>query len=196
MERGTLYLVGTPIGNLGDLSPRAAETLRTVDRIAAEDTRRTGALLQKIGSRVPTISFYARNEERRVPELIRFLREGRSLAVVSDAGNPGIADPAERLVRELFESPREDEASLPHRPLLDHVDHLHLRRRSLLDPLGKHQETELPRESPVERLQRRQQLLAERADDFARARPRAHRAVDRRSPALPDSPAKSGAAMV
>jgi len=99
MERGTLYLVGTPIGNLGDLSPRAAETLRSVDRIAAEDTRRTGTLLQRIGSRVPTISFYARNEERRVPELIRLLLEGRSVAVVSDAGNPGIADPAERLVR-------------------------------------------------------------------------------------------------
>ncbi|MBN1825615.1 MAG: 16S rRNA (cytidine(1402)-2'-O)-methyltransferase [Candidatus Eisenbacteria bacterium] len=103
MKRGTLYLVGTPIGNMGDLSRRAEEVLRTVDRIAAEDTRRTGALLERIGSRVPALSFYARNEERRVPELLRLLLEGRSVAVVSDAGNPGIADPAERLVRAALE---------------------------------------------------------------------------------------------
>lgn len=97
--RGILYLVGTPIGNLGDLTPRAAETLAAVDLIAAEDTRRTAPLLERIGARTPLLSFHAHNEAKRVPELIGRLARGESVAVVSDAGNPGISDPAERLVR-------------------------------------------------------------------------------------------------
>lgn len=99
IEAGKLYLVGTPIGNMGDISARAVEILSSVDWIAAEDTRRTGSLLEKIGSRRPTISFHSHNEQRRIPELLEILRKGESIAVASDAGNPGIADPAESLVR-------------------------------------------------------------------------------------------------
>ncbi|MFH1278015.1 MAG: 16S rRNA (cytidine(1402)-2'-O)-methyltransferase [Candidatus Eisenbacteria bacterium] len=96
---GVLYLVGTPIGNLGDLTPRGAETLAAVSVIAAEDTRRTAPLLERIGARAPLLSFHAHNEAKRVPELMERLARGESVAVVSDAGNPGISDPAERLVR-------------------------------------------------------------------------------------------------
>jgi len=101
---GTLFLVGTPIGNMGDLSPRARETLESVSRIAAEDTRRTGLLLSRIGVRTPMASFHAHNEAKRIPEILARLARGESVAVVSDAGNPGISDPAERLVRAAVES--------------------------------------------------------------------------------------------
>jgi len=102
---GTLYLVGTPIGNMDDLSTRAASILRSVDRIAAEDTRRTGRLLGRIGgNRPPLVSFHAHNEAARTTELIERLRQGESIAVVTDAGNPGISDPAERLVRAAVEA--------------------------------------------------------------------------------------------
>jgi 16S rRNA (cytidine1402-2'-O)-methyltransferase len=104
VPRGKLYLVGTPIGNLGDLSRRAEEVLRDVDCIGAEDTRRTKVLLDHIGCRTPMISFHARNERRRVPEIVRRLEAGESVAIVSDAGNPGISDPAEKLVREAVEN--------------------------------------------------------------------------------------------
>ncbi|MFH1681896.1 MAG: ribosomal RNA small subunit methyltransferase I, partial [Candidatus Eisenbacteria bacterium] len=103
-EPGTLFLVGTPIGNMGDLSPRAAEALERVARVAAEDTRRTGLLLERIGARTPMISFHAHNEAKRVPEILAALGRGESVAVVSDAGNPGISDPAERLVRAAVEA--------------------------------------------------------------------------------------------
>lgn len=98
-ERGALFLVGTPIGNLGDLTPRAAETLASVALVAAEDTRRTAPLLKRIGAATPLVSFHAHNEAKRVPEILARLGRGESVAVVSDAGNPGISDPAERLVR-------------------------------------------------------------------------------------------------
>ena len=98
--RGKLYLVGTPIGNLADLSRRAEEVLRDVACIGAEDTRRTKILLDHIGCRTPMFSFFARNERRRIPEILGRLEAGESVAVVSDAGNPGISDPAEKLVRE------------------------------------------------------------------------------------------------
>lgn len=96
---GTLYLVGTPIGNLGDLSERARETLARVDLVACEDTRRTGRLLRALGLRARLVSFFEGNEARRTGELLAALREGRDVAVVSDAGMPGLSDPGERLVR-------------------------------------------------------------------------------------------------
>jgi len=96
---GTLYLVGTPIGNVGDLSPRAQGILAAVDVIAAEDTRHTQGLLSRFGIRKPLLSYHDHNKERRTPELIARLRAGASVAVVSDAGSPGISDPAFTLVR-------------------------------------------------------------------------------------------------
>ena len=100
---GTLYLVGTPIGNLGDLSERARETLASADIVAAEDTRRTGRLLQRFGVNARTVSFFEGNERQRTAALLRALREGRDVAVVSDAGMPGLSDPGFRLVRACAE---------------------------------------------------------------------------------------------
>jgi 16S rRNA (cytidine1402-2'-O)-methyltransferase len=97
---GTLYLVGTPIGNLGDLTDRARATLGSVDVVAAEDTRRTGALLRRLGMRAPElVSFFEGNERERAGELLRRLRDGRDVAVVTDAGMPSVSDPGFRLVR-------------------------------------------------------------------------------------------------
>lgn len=95
---GTLYIVSTPIGNLEDISLRALNVLRGADLIAAEDTRTTGNLLRHYDIRKPMVSYFSRNEERRVPELVARLKEGSSVAVVSDAGTPGISDPATRLI--------------------------------------------------------------------------------------------------
>jgi 16S rRNA (cytidine1402-2'-O)-methyltransferase len=98
---GALVLVATPIGNLGDLAPRAVETLRDADVIAAEDTRRTRALLSHAG--VPAgrrlVSLHAHNERARAAELVQRIRAGDRVAFVCDAGMPGISDPGERLVR-------------------------------------------------------------------------------------------------
>jgi 16S rRNA (cytidine1402-2'-O)-methyltransferase len=96
---GTLYLVGTPIGNLGDITDRARETLRSVDLIAAEDTRRTGRLLQRFGIKAKTVSLFEGNERMRTEELLVELREGSDVAVVTDAGMPAVSDPGFRLVR-------------------------------------------------------------------------------------------------
>lgn len=96
---GTLYLVGTPIGNMEDLSPRAQRILDAVDLIAAEDTRHTQGLLARFAIRKPLISYHDHNKERRTPELVSKLKEGSSVAIVSDAGSPGISDPAFTLVR-------------------------------------------------------------------------------------------------
>ncbi|MEX2274596.1 MAG: 16S rRNA (cytidine(1402)-2'-O)-methyltransferase [Actinomycetota bacterium] len=96
---GVLHLVGTPIGNLGDMSERAREVLASVDLVAAEDTRRTGLLLQRFGLRARTTSFFEGNERERTQELLQMLRDGLEVAVVSDAGMPGISDPGYRLVR-------------------------------------------------------------------------------------------------
>ncbi|MGH2545797.1 MAG: 16S rRNA (cytidine(1402)-2'-O)-methyltransferase [Actinomycetota bacterium] len=96
---GTLWLVGTPIGNLGDVSERAARTLGAVDVIACEDTRRTRKLLSHLGvSGRRLVSFNEGNERRQVPFLLGHLRAGRDVAVVSDAGMPGLSDPGYRLV--------------------------------------------------------------------------------------------------
>lgn len=96
---GALYVVGTPIGNRDDLSPRARRVLAAVDRIACEDTRRSGLLLQQLGlSGRPLLSFHAHNETARIPSLLAGLERGESLALISDAGLPGISDPGEALV--------------------------------------------------------------------------------------------------
>jgi len=96
---GRLYVVGTPIGNLGDLSERARETLSSVDLVAAEDTRRTGKLLAHIGVKARMVSLFDGNEPRRIEEILDRLREGDAVALVSDAGMPAVSDPGFRLLR-------------------------------------------------------------------------------------------------
>jgi 16S rRNA (cytidine1402-2'-O)-methyltransferase len=100
---GILYLVGTPIGNMGDMSDRARHTLGSVDVVAAEDTRRTGRLLSHFGIEAEMVSFFQGNEGRRTAELLAELRAGRTVAVVSDSGMPGLSDPGFRLVRACAE---------------------------------------------------------------------------------------------
>lgn len=96
---GSLVLVGTPIGNLADLTPRAVEALRSADVVYCEDTRRTRALLTHAGlSGIPLRSLHQHNEGERVPEVLDAVGEGRTVAVVSDAGMPGISDPGSRVV--------------------------------------------------------------------------------------------------
>ena len=95
----TLYLVATPIGNLGDMTLRAIETLRAVDVIAAEDTRTTGRLLQHFDIHKPQIAFHEHNEDQAANRIFGFLTSGQSVAVVSDAGTPGVSDPGFTLVR-------------------------------------------------------------------------------------------------
>ncbi|MCZ6475898.1 MAG: 16S rRNA (cytidine(1402)-2'-O)-methyltransferase [Gammaproteobacteria bacterium] len=96
---GTLYVVGTPIGNLGDLSARARSVLGAVDLIAAEDTRRTRGLLSSIELNATLMAYHEHNEQQRTPVLIARLQQGDSVALVSDAGMPSISDPGLRLVR-------------------------------------------------------------------------------------------------
>ena len=100
---GTLFVVATPIGNLDDLTPRARQTLATVDLIAAEDTRHTQRLLSNIGSKPALLALHDHNEERAVHGLIEALKEGKDVALVSDAGTPLVSDPGFRLVRAAHE---------------------------------------------------------------------------------------------
>lgn len=95
---GALYVVSTPIGNLGDFSPRGVWALANVERIAAEDTRRTGQLLARYGIRTPMVAYHEHNARRVLPELLEALRNGQTLAIVSDAGTPGVSDPGYRLI--------------------------------------------------------------------------------------------------
>ncbi len=112
IEPGKLYLVPTPIGNLGDMTFRAVEILKSVDLILAEDTRTSGVLLKHYQIATPTQSFHAHNEHKKVSEIISMLREGKSIAQISDAGTPGISDPGFLIVREALENNIEVE-SLP-----------------------------------------------------------------------------------
>ena len=95
---GTLYVVATPLGNLGDLSPRAADTLKRVSAVAAEDTRHSKPLLHHAGSRAELISFHAHSSERALERILRILLEGRDVALITDAGTPAISDPGVELV--------------------------------------------------------------------------------------------------
>jgi len=101
---GILYIVATPIGNLADITQRAIQTLKDVDIIAAEDTRHTHKLLQHYAIDTKTISYHEHNEQQRSEELLARLREGSDVAIVSDAGTPGINDPGFRLVRLAIEN--------------------------------------------------------------------------------------------
>jgi 16S rRNA (cytidine1402-2'-O)-methyltransferase len=95
-----LYIVSTPIGNLGDMSLRAIETLRSVDYVVSEDTRKTGVLLKHFDIHKPQISFREDNEKRTLPKLMGLLNAGNHIALVSDAGTPSVSDPGFTLVRE------------------------------------------------------------------------------------------------
>ena len=98
-EEGILYLVGTPIGNLNDMSPRAINILANVSLIACEDTRQTRKIMNKFSISNNLVSFNKENSLEKIPNLINDLKAGKSIALVSDAGMPGICDPGENLVR-------------------------------------------------------------------------------------------------
>src|SRR5688500_6008936 len=99
-----LYLVATPIGNLGDITQRALEVLRTVDLIASEDTRKTGLMLKRFEIRQPQLAFHEHNERQAGERIVELLRQGKSVAVVTNAGTPGISDPGYTLVRRAIEA--------------------------------------------------------------------------------------------
>ena len=103
MSEPVLYLVGTPIGNLGDFSPRCQEILASVDFIAAEDTRNTLKLLNHFGIKKPLISYFEHNKRERGMEILSRIQAGQTCALVTDAGMPGISDPGEDLVKLLYE---------------------------------------------------------------------------------------------
>jgi 16S rRNA (cytidine1402-2'-O)-methyltransferase len=98
MQPGTLYVVATPLGNLNDISGRAAEVLRKVPVVAAEDTRRTRGLLNHLGAKPTLLSFHAHSGEHRTESLLEILLSGRDIALVSDAGTPAVSDPGAELV--------------------------------------------------------------------------------------------------
>ena len=101
-QEGVLYLIATPIGNLDDITLRAIKTLKEADLIAAEDTRHTLKLLNHLEISKPMISYHRHNEEFRCEYLIKELKEGKNIALVSDAGTPGISDPGEEIVKECI----------------------------------------------------------------------------------------------
>jgi 16S rRNA (cytidine1402-2'-O)-methyltransferase len=103
-EKGTLYIVSTPIGNMEDITLRALRILKEVDLIAAEDTRRTGLLLKHFGIQAPLTSYFEGNELKKREFILAKLKEGRKVALVSDAGTPGISDPGFRLIRLAIEN--------------------------------------------------------------------------------------------
>lgn len=100
----TLYLVATPIGNLEDITLRALRTLKECDVVAAEDTRRSGQLLKHFGISKPLLSYHQFNEARRSEELLARLGRGEKIALVTDAGSPGISDPGERVVKAAIQA--------------------------------------------------------------------------------------------
>lgn len=101
MQIGKLYIVATPIGNLGDITLRALETLKSVDFILCEDTRVTKNLLDHYQISKPTISYHQHTDEKKVKEIAKLLEEGKNLALVTDAGTPGISDPGNLLIKSL-----------------------------------------------------------------------------------------------
>jgi 16S rRNA (cytidine1402-2'-O)-methyltransferase len=103
-EQGRLYIVSTPIGNMEDITLRALRILKEVDLIAAEDTRRTGLLLKHFGIQAPLTSYFEGNELKKRDFILAKLKEGKKVALVSDAGTPGISDPGFRLIQLAIES--------------------------------------------------------------------------------------------
>jgi 16S rRNA (cytidine1402-2'-O)-methyltransferase len=99
LTKGMLYLVPTPIGNMGDITRRALEILEAVDMVACEDTRHSGALLSRLGLKKKLISYHDFNEADRARQLAGLMAEGASVAVITDAGSPGVSDPAYRIVQ-------------------------------------------------------------------------------------------------
>src|SRR5437660_11579233 len=97
-----LYVVATPIGNLGDITLRALEALKLADVVAAEDTRHSGILLKHFGIKKPLISYHQHNEAMRTAQLIERIAAGENVALITDAGTPGISDPGARLIRECI----------------------------------------------------------------------------------------------
>src|SRR3990167_10317179 len=102
------YIVATPIGNMGDITLRAIETLKSVDLILCEDTRETKKILDKYNISKPTMSYHAQSKLSKTDKIFALLEEGKNLALVSDAGTPGISDPGALLVSKIKESFRED----------------------------------------------------------------------------------------
>ncbi len=98
-----LYIISTPIGNLGDMTLRGLETLKQMDYVVSEDTRKTGMLLKHFEIKKPQISFHAFNEQKTLPRLLDLLKEGKDIGLVSDAGTPAISDPGFSLVRAAIE---------------------------------------------------------------------------------------------
>ena len=103
-EKGTLYIVSTPIGNMEDITLRALRILKEVDLIAAEDTRRTGLLLKHFGIQAPLTSYFEGNELKKGEFILAKLKEGKKVALVSDAGTPGVSDPGFRLIQLAIEN--------------------------------------------------------------------------------------------
>lgn len=107
---GKLYIVATPIGNLGDITLRAIETLKSVDIILCEDTRVTKNLLNHYQINKPLTSYHQHTDEKKVKEIVKLLEEGKNLALVTDAGTPGISDPGNMLIRSVILSAAKDPA--------------------------------------------------------------------------------------
>ncbi len=101
---GMLYIVSTPIGNLSDITFRAVETLKSVDLIACEDTRHTRILLDRYDIHVPTTSYFQHNQIRKAPFIVEEIKKGKNVALVSDAGTPGISDPGSHIIRLALEN--------------------------------------------------------------------------------------------
>nr|MBN2277885.1 16S rRNA (cytidine(1402)-2'-O)-methyltransferase [candidate division Zixibacteria bacterium] len=104
LKKGVLYLVPTPIGNLGDITRRALEVLSESDLVACEDTRLSGRLLAHFGLKKKLLSYHDFNEQKRLPQLLEILNGGGTVSVITDAGSPGLSDPAFRIIRAAIEN--------------------------------------------------------------------------------------------
>lgn len=176
---GTVYLVATPIGNLEDITLRALRTLKECDVVAAEDTRRTGQLLRHFGISKPMLSYFQFNEAKRSEEILERLKRGEKVALVTDAGSPGISDPGERVVKAALASGLRVEAvpgacalvaaltasGLPTEEFhfVGFLPHKSGQRRRKLEQLVPHQGTLILYESPY----RIEKLLCELSEIFA-----------------------------